>query len=62
MSEPTIDRRERGRRGALKRWGPQRRVNLKDLTPDQRRVVLALVEAQRAANAAVKGLEPSGQE
>jgi hypothetical protein len=31
---------------------------LHDLTADQRRVVLALVEAQRAANEAIAKLEP----
>ena len=42
---------EAGRRSALVRWGPPRRLNLGDLTPDQRRLVLALVDAQRQANA-----------
>lgn len=41
---------ESGRRGAEKRWGPPRVVRLHDLTPEQRRLVLALVEAQREAN------------
>lgn len=40
---------EAGRRGALKRWGgPPRTVRLDALTPDQRRLVLALVDAARA--------------
>lgn len=43
---------ERAKKGAAARWGPPRRLRLADLTPDQRRVVLAVVEAQRAANAA----------
>jgi len=59
MSESnSLTRRERGLRGAEVRWGPTRRVNLRDLTPDQRRVVLALIEAQRAANAATRGSTP----
>jgi hypothetical protein len=44
----------RGKAGAEARWGVKRRLNLRDLTNDQRRVVLALVEAQRAANAAAR--------
>ena len=33
--------------GARRRWGPQRVVRLDDLTPEQRRLVLALVAAAR---------------
>ncbi len=40
-----------GKAGAAARWGVPRRLQLGDLTPDQRRLVLALVEAQRAVNA-----------
>jgi hypothetical protein len=41
---------EAGRHGAAKRWGPGRRtVRLDDLTPDERRLVLALVDGARAA-------------
>ena len=32
---------EAGRKGAAKRWGPPRRISIGDLTPDQRRLVLA---------------------
>jgi hypothetical protein len=39
---------ESGRRGARKRWGGQRILRLDELTPDQRRLVLALVEAAKA--------------
>lgn len=41
-----------GHASAARRWGPPRRLNIGDLTPAQRQVVLALVEAQRIANAA----------
>jgi len=38
-----------GRLGARRRWGPEPRVvRLDDLTPPQRRLVLALVEAAKA--------------
>ena len=43
---------EAGRKGAAKRWGPPRRISIGDLTPDQRRLVLAMIEAERQANAA----------
>lgn len=46
---------EAGKRGARRRWGPPRVVRLDALTPEQRDVVLALIEAQRAANAAKAG-------
>lgn len=45
--------REMGLRGAAARWGPRRRLVISDLSPEQRNVVLALVDAQRAANAAM---------
>lgn len=40
-----------GRRGAAARWarGPRRVVRLTDLTPEQRRLVLALIDAVRTA-------------
>ncbi len=41
-----------GEVGARRRWGPQRIVRLDDLTPEQRRLVLALVHAARTAPAA----------
>ena len=34
--------------GAAKRWGPPRHARLDDLTPEQRALVLALIEAARA--------------
>lgn len=46
---------EAGKRGAEQRWGPPRRVHIGDLTPDQRRLVLALIDAQRLANSARDG-------
>ena len=37
--------------GAAARWGPERRqVDIRDLSPEQRRLVLALVEAARASD------------
>ena len=46
-----LTHQERGHLGAVKRWadhpGP---IRINDLTVDQRRVVLALIAAQRAAN------------
>jgi hypothetical protein len=45
-----------GQASARKRWGDTPRVvRIHDLTPPQRRLVLALVEAQRAAAAAAAG-------
>jgi hypothetical protein len=37
-----------GQLGMRARWGPPRVVRLDDLTPEQRRLVLALVEAAKA--------------
>lgn len=38
-----------GKKGAQRRWGPEPRViRLDDLTPPQRRLVVALVEAAKA--------------
>jgi hypothetical protein len=53
MSPDHKDRRavEAGKRGAERRWGPPRRLHLGDLTPEQRRLVLARVEALRNLNA-----------
>ena len=47
---------EAGKQGALKRWGPPgtRTVNIGDLTPPQRRLVLALIEAARLESEAVR--------
>lgn len=39
-----------GKARAEQRWGPQRVVRIGDLTPAQRRLVLALVEAAREYN------------
>lgn len=39
-----------GKRGAAKRWGPPRLLHVGDLSPDQRRLVLAFVEMARAAD------------
>jgi hypothetical protein len=38
-----------GHAGAAKRWGPPRHARLDDLPPEQRALVLALIEAARAA-------------
>jgi hypothetical protein len=38
---------EAGRLGASVRWGPPRNVRLADLTPPQRRLIVALVAAVR---------------
>jgi hypothetical protein len=43
-----------GRIGAQRRWGPRRRLNIGDLTPDQRELVLGVIEAQRIANEVMK--------
>ena len=37
-----------GKRGADKRWGPPRRPYIGDLSPAQRRLILAAIEAERA--------------
>ena len=57
MVSGTYDRKadprlkEAGRRGAARRWGPAgtQVVKIGDLTPAQRHLVLALVEAARSA-------------
>jgi hypothetical protein len=41
---------ESGRAGARRRWGQQRIVRLDSLTPEQRRLVLALVEAAKSSS------------
>lgn len=38
-----------GQIGANARWGPPRVVRLDELTPDQRRVVVAMLEAAKKA-------------
>jgi hypothetical protein len=40
---------EAGRRGAARRWGPPRVVRLDSLNADERRLVLAMVEAAKGA-------------
>jgi len=51
MTEPKNPRRvAAGRKAATVRWGDQRVVRLDDLTPAQRRLVLALIEAAKEAN------------
>jgi hypothetical protein len=42
-----------GQAGAERRWGPTgtRTVSLADLTPEQRRLVISLVDAAKAATA-----------
>jgi hypothetical protein len=42
---------ETGRAGARKRWGPPRTVRLDALSLEQRRLVLALIDAAKAATA-----------
>ena len=45
-----------GNAAALARWGPDRKtVRLDELTPEQRRLVLALVEAAKSAGASGDG-------
>jgi len=43
---------EAGRKAAAARWGEPRVVRLDDLTPSQRRLVLALIDTAREANRA----------
>lgn len=45
---------EAGVRGARRRWGDPRVVRLEALTPSQRRLVLALVDAAKAQNCAAR--------
>lgn len=40
--------------GASRRWGPRRVVKIGDLTPPQRRLVLALIEAAREEREAAR--------
>jgi len=51
MTTPTRTRREAALVGARARWGPQRVLNLGDLSPEKRRLVLALVNMAREADA-----------
>lgn len=46
MSDP--NKVKAGLASARKRWGEPRRVRLDDLTPEQRRVVIALCDAFKA--------------
>lgn len=52
-SRPKLTPQEYGRIGARRRWGKPRIVRLDALTPEQRDVVIELVRAQKAANAAL---------
>jgi len=54
LVSPKLSKAEAGAIGARRRWGPQRIVRLDELTVEQRRVVLALIEAAKAANATVE--------
>lgn len=47
---PTSKRTEAAKKAAATRWGPPRVVRMDELTPAQRRLVLALIEAQKEAN------------
>lgn len=47
---PLADPREHARRAAEARWGPSRHVNLADCDPALRRLILALIEAAKAAS------------
>jgi hypothetical protein len=58
VEPPGLSPVEYGKRGAVRRWGPPRRVNLAELDPPYRRLVLAMIDAAKAANVA----ERSGQE
>ena len=48
---------EAGKKAAAARWGDPRVVRLDDLTPAQRRLVMALIEAQRESNRAMESDE-----
>src|SRR4051794_17625944 len=55
-----MPRSERGRLGARKRWGDEpRTIRLADLTPDQKRLVLALLELGRHDGASSPGPQGS---
>lgn len=41
---------EAGYRGAARRWGPQRKIHIGDLSPAQRELVIQFIEAQRKAD------------
>ena len=53
VSDKPLTHSERGRLGNIKRWGSDqpRSVRLDDLSTEQRRLVVALVEAAKAAKA-----------
>ncbi len=50
---------ERKRQNIRGRWGPQRVVRLDDLTGEQRRLVLALIDAAKAEKAAADEQHPA---
>ena len=47
-----VKAREGAQKANRQRWGPPRLVNLGDLTPTQRRLVMAMIEAAKAHAAA----------
>lgn len=49
VSGPVLTKAEAGYLGARKRWGEPRVVRLDSLSTEQRRLVLALIEAARSA-------------
>lgn len=54
---------EAGRLGARQRWGPEPRVvRLTELTPEQRRLVVALVDAARKEASPVSVTSAEAQE
>jgi hypothetical protein len=57
MSEAKLSPREYGRIGARKRWGDPGVVRLDELTPEQRRLVRALVDAARGNEKAVEDVQ-----
>lgn len=51
-SKRQMTQSEAGLIGARRRWGPPRHARLDHLTPEQREIVLALIDAQEKANRA----------
>jgi hypothetical protein len=48
-----------GQAAALKRWGTPRRVRLDELTPPQRELIIALVNAHAVVNRAAAAANPA---
>lgn len=42
-----------GKKGAEARWGPPRTIDLRDLPPEQRAFIAALIDVARKNNAAI---------